>query len=450
MATWATRPEPAESFADWTSNAGYTQITDEDGGMSYSSPRNPGFNLPETAVRDEWNAARTKSPEELAWEERYDLPGLRGGDPAFAQNFMSLLQQNVDFDRYSQDDITGAIRGSNWYGRLGGGSNPYGAMAEVAGRLGQDTSGMYGGQHDSWGNWATDRSSEAAGRRAGPESFGGLGDLGKFALLAGGAAAGFGAFGGAEAAPFDLYGELAAGVSPEAYLSGAAGGGGIPDFGGLTGEEFGAIPGVGEGGSLAPVVERGRDFSGAFTRGTAGSDVMSILRSVLGSSGGGGVLGGSSGASGLGSLSGLANLGTSIYGMYQSEQMKRLAKLAGAQADPWGASGGRSLAAGQLQGVLAGGSAAYEQTPAYKARMQAVQRSMAANGYLGSGNMAVAAANAGGAGYNEYLQMMGGLSGANANPASAAQLELTGNSSANNLAINSLGLLAKTAALRGI
>ena len=146
---------------------------------------------------------------------------------------------------------------------------------------------------------------------------------------------------------------------------------------------------------------------------------------------------------GLGTAGGMMNLGTGIYGLYQSEQQRKLAKLAAMRADPWGTSGGRDLAASQLQGVLSGGSDAYMNTPAYRARMQAVQRSMAANGYLGSGNMAVAAANAGTAGYNEYLQQMSGLAGANQNPAASGTMELTGTSGANNLAMNSLGLIGK-------
>lgn len=189
------------------------------------------------------------------------------------------------------------------------------------------------------------------------------------------------------------------------------------------------------GGLGAPVTELGKAFTGFGGGAGVGSEVMGLLKQVLGGGGGG--------SGGLSMMSSLVNAGTGLYGLYQSEQQKKLAKLAAMRSDPWGTSGGRDLAAGQLKGVLEGGSAAYENTPAYRARMQAVQRSMAANGYLGSGNMAVAAANAGTAGYNEYLQQMSGLAGANANPATASTLEMTGTSGANNLAMNSLGLIGK-------
>lgn len=141
-----------------------------------------------------------------------------------------------------------------------------------------------------------------------------------------------------------------------------------------------------------------------------------------------------------------ANIGTGIYGLLQSSKLAKAGEAAANRADPWGGSGGRGVADAQLQAVLRGGSTAYENTPAYAARMQAVQRQMASQGYNGSGNAAVAAAQAGGAGYNEWVQQMAGLAGANANPASAAAVQAgyAGNSA--NLAINSLGLLGKTAA----
>ena len=282
--------------------------------------------------------------------------------------------------------------------------------------------------------------------------YGGVAGLG---ALAGGAAAG-------AAEGFDLYGGLnaGAGAGAEAWGAGAqaamgglasgeaAGAGYAPGADGIWGgpgteAAYGSGAGAAAGAGLAPVVEMGKNFSGAFQTGNVGSDIMSIMRSVLGIPGGGG-------GTGLGGISGLISAGNSIYGLYQADQMKKLTKLMMKQSDSWGSSGGRDIAAGQLAGVLSGGSDAYEQTPAYKARMQAVQRSMAANGYLGSGNMAAAAAAAGGAGYNEYLQQMGNLAGAGQNPATSAQIGITGNSAANNLAVNSLGLLAKTAALRNI
>jgi len=57
--------------------------------------------------------------------------------------------------------------------------------------------------------------------------------------------------------------------------------------------------------------------------------------------------------------------------------------------------------------------------PEYQARMQAASRIMAAQGYTGSGNALVTAANAGGQAYQQAFNNLAMLSGANTNPAYA-------------------------------
>ena len=104
------------------------------------------------------------------------------------------------------------------------------------------------------------------------------------------------------------------------------------------------------------------------------------------------------------------NLYSGYRGMNMADQMGQLGANIGTRADPWGANGGRSMAASQLQGTL-NGSLDYTKNPMYAARLQAAQRQMASQGYNGSGNAAVAAANAGGAGYNDYINQMSGLAG---------------------------------------
>lgn len=52
-----------------------------------------------------------------------------------------------------------------------------------------------------------------------------------------------------------------------------------------------------------------------------------------------------------------------------------------------------------------------EDTAAYKARMMGAARAMSAQGYTGSGNALVAAANAGGAAYQQAFQNLGAASG---------------------------------------
>ncbi len=144
-----------------------------------------------------------------------------------------------------------------------------------------------------------------------------------------------------------------------------------------------------------------------------------------------------------GSPGNVAGLYSGWRGLQAASEMEKMARMAGQRIDPWGQSGGRAQAGQQLQGVMNGGSDAYMNTPAYKARMQAVQRTMAP--YGNSGNLATAAAAAGGAGYNEYIQQMAGLAGAG-NGGMGGQLELSGKSSANDLLSKSLATLAYTGA----
>lgn len=59
--------------------------------------------------------------------------------------------------------------------------------------------------------------------------------------------------------------------------------------------------------------------------------------------------------------------------------------------------------------------------PSFQAEEQAASRTMAAQGYTGSGNALVAAANAGGTAYQQAFNNLSLLSGAGQNPASAQQ-----------------------------
>lgn len=62
------------------------------------------------------------------------------------------------------------------------------------------------------------------------------------------------------------------------------------------------------------------------------------------------------------------------------------------------------------------------QSPEWKAMLEAAGRTSAAQGYNGSGNALVAAANAGGQAYQQEFNNLAMLSGAQANPANAAAL----------------------------
>lgn len=161
-----------------------------------------------------------------------------------------------------------------------------------------------------------------------------------------------------------------------------------------------------------------------------------FFESALGTAANGGL--------GLGDIKGalqiaspLMSIGSGLYGMSQADQMRKLAAMSGKRADPWGASGGRSVADAQLQELMGNPSQVASRDPSYALRMQGAQRANAIYGQ-DSGAMAVAGANASTNWYNERLGQLGGLAGANASPASGEQISMTGQVGANDLASRSL------------
>lgn len=77
-------------------------------------------------------------------------------------------------------------------------------------------------------------------------------------------------------------------------------------------------------------------------------------------------------------------------------------------------------AAAQKLNTLMNDPTSIQQLPEYKAQMQAASRTIAAQGYTGSGNALVAAAQAGGNAYQQAFNNLAMLSGAGQNPAAAA------------------------------
>jgi hypothetical protein len=136
-------------------------------------------------------------------------------------------------------------------------------------------------------------------------------------------------------------------------------------------------------------------------------------------------------------LNTLSSIGSGLYGLSNAAAMRGMAGNAMNRGDPWGASGGRAGADAQLQALLRDPTGAAQNDPAFKLRMQAAMRANAPMG-TNSGAMATAAANASTDWYNNRLSQLGGISGANVNPAQAQQLGLEGTGMANTLAGNSL------------
>ena len=95
------------------------------------------------------------------------------------------------------------------------------------------------------------------------------------------------------------------------------------------------------------------------------------------------------------------------------------------------------MAGGQLQALLQDPSS-ITSMPGYQAGLTAVERKMASQGYNGSGNMMAALQQYGGNFYNDAVNRLSGLAGANQNPASSGQLLLQGTGQANDLTSRSL------------
>jgi hypothetical protein len=144
------------------------------------------------------------------------------------------------------------------------------------------------------------------------------------------------------------------------------------------------------------------------------------------------------------SLKDAMSVGSGLYGLYQSNQIQNLAKSAFSQSNPFGPY--RDQYAKQLSGLIANPSS-ITSYPGYQLGFdqgnQAVQRSMAAKGFLGSGNEATALVQYG-QGYAEQFlgneeQMLAGLAGSGITPNFGAAL--SGYGMGNEIASQSLASL---------
>lgn len=138
---------------------------------------------------------------------------------------------------------------------------------------------------------------------------------------------------------------------------------------------------------------------------------------------------------GWGSPGNVANILQGISGIAQSRNMQDRAR----QADPFAQY--REQYGQRLQ-RLAEDPSMIENEPGYQAGLRAVQRSMAAQGYTGSGNMMAAIAKYGQDFYERTANRYAGLAGAGVNPVNAQQLGLSQDAYRNNLfrtGVNNLG-----------
>lgn len=204
-----------------------------------------------------------------------------------------------------------------------------------------------------------------------------------------GAAAGAGAAGGA----FDFGGPT--GADELLGTGGPMASGGSQGWTSATGmEELMGTGGAEASGSSSPFSM----LKGAF------SNPTSFLQQLFQPQGGG---------TGGGMLGPAMSIGSGLYGMYNSEQQKKLAKQIMERSDPFAASRGMY---GERLNALMNDPSGIDKVPGYAAGLQAVERKMASQGYNGSGNMMAALSKYGGDFYNQEVARLMQLSGANATP----------------------------------
>lgn len=279
--------------------------------------------------------------------------------------------------------------------------------------------GGYGAGHGlsalASGAGATGGGAGGAGATAAPEITGGV---------TGAAETGAGAGAGLGGATASAIPEVTVTATP---IIGGGGGGGLSGAmlgAGIAGNAgINALGGTGTPASSAgtntnpldPNYNAAADTSPVESGGGTGTS-SNFFQDILKSFGGG------SGTSSSGTdLSKYFKYGSDIYGLYSAYQQQQMAKDAFKGSDPFGPY--RGYYAKQLQDLMSNPSAITED-PAYKFQFeqgqQAVERSMAAKGFLGSGNEAIALTQYGQGFAQNYLtqkeQFLSSLAGAGISP----------------------------------
>lgn len=182
---------------------------------------------------------------------------------------------------------------------------------------------------------------------------------------------------------------------------------------------------MGAGGSAVP------------SAGTGGADVLGTWSNwsfdpsqLMGSLGSGGGAGSSFIPS---TTKDWLSIGSGLYGMYQSEQQRKLAKQAVAGSSPWTASGGTAMAGEELKRAISGN---LSEDAGFKLAQNAAARTSAQQP---GGFASMAAANAALKYQNDRINTLGGPAGVGFNPATGYATGLQGQQMANSLASSSLG-----------
>ena len=216
-------------------------------------------------------------------------------------------------------------------------------------------------------------------------------------------------------------------------------------LGGVASGALGGAAGASGGGAEALsgmdlAADAGSLFAGngAFAGGgaTAPSMWQQLAQFVSGKGGSGGGAGSMSSLLG-GPLSTAWSLGSGLYGMKKSKDMQKIAAQAASMQDPFGPY--RAGYANDLRALMSDPSR-ITSMPGYKAGLDAVERKMASQGYLGSGNMMAALQKYGGDFFNQETARLAQLAGAQFGPSGGSAL-ISGNISSNDLASKALASL---------
>jgi hypothetical protein len=118
-----------------------------------------------------------------------------------------------------------------------------------------------------------------------------------------------------------------------------------------------------------------------------------------------------------------------------AKEQQKLGREAIDAADPYKQY--RPAAAEKLNALI-DNPADLSKMPSFEYRQQAAQRQLAAQGYTGSGNAIIEAANAGGAAYQQEFDNLSMLSGAGQAPGGGYNSAMSGNAAANDNYLSSL------------
>jgi len=144
----------------------------------------------------------------------------------------------------------------------------------------------------------------------------------------------------------------------------------------------------------------------------------------------------------LGFLGAALSIGGAIFGAIsakkKAKQERALAEKSIEASDPFAPY--RKDNAEKLQALMNDPSS-IENLPEYKTRIRAAERTMASQGYTGSGNALVAAAEASGEAYQSACNNLALTSGASANPGQGYSAAIGANASANQTDLQGQGQL---------